>query len=211
MNTQTHKYITDLAIKILNNKEINKHKEALVYYAAQPDFDENEGAYKFHFYNPATHKSFADEYNSALSRCCKYYIDGINNYSKNDTKYIECLGRSIHYLVDLNTPVHTYNQDVFDAVVNVSSHVAFEKKCDNLIDKYTISNAPQINNVNYFDFNNIIVITENCALNASVLFDKYINMDVKREFTAIADASLINSIKNTIGILYKFYSPNSEV
>lgn len=211
MNTKTHKYITDLAIKILDNKELNEHRENLVYYSAQPDFDENEGAFKFHFYNPATNKSFADEYNSALSRCCKYYMDAQDKNEKSDDKYIELLGRSIHYLVDLNTPVHTYNQDVFDAVVNVSSHVAFEKKCDELIDKINLLNAPKIRNIKYFVNNTIKTIATNCALNASILFKKYNSMDVKREFIDIANTAIVNGIKNTVGILYKFYSPNSEV
>lgn len=204
METKTHKFVTEYSINKLGFKWLKDNQKELIHYSAQPDFDENEGAFKYHFYNPATGKNFDDQDTSALSRFFYYYTLAEHSKNKGERKYIEYLGRSLHYLVDLNTPVHTYNQDVLDAVLNVSSHMFFEKKCDELLPEFDSSEAVKINNINYFTNNSIKNIGKNCALRASYLFDKYSHIKDKSQVKDIAIEAIDNSIKNVMGILYKF-------
>lgn len=202
MDTKTHIYITETALKIINDKGLNEIKDGIIHYSAQPDFDENDGAFKGHFYNPATGKNFADEYDTALSRFYRHYTKAIDN-----TEGLDCsnsLGRAIHYLVDLCTPVHTYNQDIFDAAVNISSHVYFENRCNELIKDIKEEELPKETNVFYFTSNSINNIGKNCSLVSSKLFDKYSKINHKFEVDGIAIQSIMNGIKNTTGILFRY-------
>lgn len=202
MDTKTHKKVVEIAVNYLDKDILTNNIESLIFYGAQPDFDETDGAFKHHFYNPATDKNYAGEYDSALARFTKYYIAAINNYQNNNAQYIEYIGRSLHYLVDLNTPVHTYNQDTFDAVVNANMHVNFEAKCDELIDNYNPNVINGINNLHYFVANNIVTIGKYCALIASKSYYNLVNN--KEPKIDICNKSINNAIINTIGILYRF-------
>lgn len=201
MDTKTHKKVVEIAVNYLNKDILTNNMESLIFYGAQPDFDETDGAFKHHFYNPATNKNYAGEYDSALARFAKYYLLAINNCQNNNGKYVEYIGRSIHYLVDLNTPVHTYNQDAFDAVVNVNMHVNFETECDNLVDNFSNDNI-QIDNIDYFINNSIKTIGMSCALTASKSYYNLVNN--KEPKIDICNKSINNAIINTIGILYRF-------
>lgn len=201
MDTKTHKKVVEIAVNYLNKDILTNNMESLIFYGAQPDFDETDGAFKHHFYNPATNKNYAGEYDSALARFIKYYLTAINSYPNNNNQYVEYIGRSIHYLVDLNTPVHTYNQDAFDAVVNVNMHVNFETECDNLVDNFSNDNI-QIDNIDYFVNNSIKTIGMSCALTASKSYYNLVNN--KEPKIDICNKSINNAIINTIGILYRF-------
>lgn len=206
MDTKTHSYITEKSINIagLNNKVSENIRNEIIHYSTQPDFDETTCAFKYHFYNPATGKNFNDEYKSALTMFCDYYKKAEKNYMQGE-RFSEYLGRAIHYLVDINTPVHTYNQDVFDAVVNVSSHVYFENKCDELIEKIRDDELPNNINDDYFNLNSITTIANNCALKSSVLFDMYSKIKSKKDVEPICIQAVMNAIKNTSGIIKRFF------
>lgn len=203
MDTKTHIYIADTALKIFNDKNLEELKDGIIHYSSQPDFDENEDAFSGHFYNPSTGKNFIDNYDSALSRFFKHYENAINN-KKNGLDGSSSIGRAIHYITDLCTPVHTYNQDVFDAAVNLSSHVLFENRCNDLIDDIKYDELPKAVSINYFTINSINTIGINAALASSVLFDKYSKIKQKSDIDGIAIQSIINGIKNTIGILFRY-------
>lgn len=203
MDTKTHIYITATAINIINDNNINELKDSIIHYSTQPDFDENEEGFKGHFYNPATSKNFIDGYDNALSRFYRHYEKSIEN-KKNGLDGASNLGRAIHYLVDLCTPVHTYNQDVFDAAVNISSHVFFENRCNDLIGEIKDEELIDDINSNYFTCNSINVIGINSSLVSSTLFNKYSKIKTKSDTDGIAIQSIMNGIKNTVGILHRF-------
>lgn len=203
MDTKTHIYITTTALKILDDKSLNELKDGIIHYSTQPDFDENESGYKGHFYNPSTGKNFVDGYDSALSRFYTHYENAIQN-KKNNLDGSTSLGRAIHYLEDLCTPVHTYNQDIFDAAVNISSHVFFENRCNDLVEDIKDEELPTGINVDYFTENALKTIGINASLVSSVLFHKYSKIKHKSDVDGLAIQSIMNGIKNTYGILYRY-------
>lgn len=143
MNTYTHEYITKQALKdietdidfnTLNNDLTSQAiKEIIVKGALAPDEDETDGTFKYHFYNPATRKNFKGERISALTQCINHFIQAINLYPINFEKSLDELGRSIHYIEDLNTPVHTFYEDTFDAVTKAPLHLYFENQCETVL------------------------------------------------------------------------------
>ena len=137
-SSDTHQYTTTRGIEICNQvikeakslytKEVSKK---LYEFCTKPDDDEIEGAFKVHFYNPATEKNFNGEDDSALYRFKMHYGNALNLYKEEGKKMdsISELGRALHFLEDMNTPVHTNNQSFLDSTIDVFLHTSFEKRC----------------------------------------------------------------------------------
>lgn len=136
MNTYTHKFITEQAINDIileiGVTELNNEntKQIIIKGALAPDEDETDGTFKYHFYNPATRKNFKGGRISALTQCITHFGYAIELYSLNFEKSLDELGRAIHYIEDLNTPVHTFYEDTFDAVTKAPIHLYFEEQCE---------------------------------------------------------------------------------
>lgn len=212
MDGKTHKYITKMAIEEIGNKEIEGNKEGIIFYCEQPDIDEKEGAYKNHFYNPSTRKNFRGERESALTKFIKHYRYAIDD-KKNGRKYYEHIGRCLHYLVDLNTPVHTYYEDMYDAAVRLKQHIGYEEYCNELIEEAEIES--EIEDYGYYIYNSIKDIGKWSAREASILFQIYDSTKVvvkkdKEIIEEVAKKSISNGIKSSKGILYRFIKEIEE-
>lgn len=225
MDGYTHEYITKTAISILREIEPSKiycldtAYDWLVKFCTQPDKDETDGAFKHHFYNPATGKNFKSENSSALFKFISHYRKSVNSKrisvehcNSNDDivgAYSE-LGRSIHFLQDMCTPVHVYYEDMFDATTRLAQHIKFESKCN---EKCEELGASYFNNLfiykDFFKFNDIKYIAKNSACKSSILFYFYDNTNNDNHSKTIRDNIRFQSIKNgviyTLGILYKYY------
>lgn len=129
MNEFSHKKAVELAIKDMFDKnDFNKIIEGSVL----PDKDESQNGFVCHFYNPITNSNYQDSEDSAKARC----IAHLGNYLL--TKNLEELGRSIHFLEDICTPVHVQYEDSTDAIIRGSLHLEFEKNLDKFCKNYSL-------------------------------------------------------------------------
>ena len=107
-SSATHEYATKKGIAICTSvfKEASELYDErsvvqLLVFCTKPDEDEIEGAFKVHFYNPATEKNFNGEDDSALSRYKVHYNSAVDFFKKGEKdKAISELGRAIHFMED---------------------------------------------------------------------------------------------------------------
>lgn len=205
----THEYTTERGIIIYkeNFKEAfdllydENFESQLKIFCIKPDEDENDGIYKYHFYNPATGKNFNGEEESALKRFKDHYNNAVALYkSGNKFDSYEELARALHFLEDMNTPVHTNNQSFLNSAVDSLFHMAFEKKCVNLQ-----SNAVSTLTAREFDYyknNDIEQIGKACATLANDNFYAMYEKLLTQEDVAVK--SVENAQKAVAGMIYKF-------
>ena len=147
-----------------------------------PDKDENDYGYSSHFFNPVTYKCYLNSEDSAKNR----FIWHLSNYLISKDK--ESLGRAIHFLEDICTPVHTQYEDPVDAALKLNLHINFEKQ----LDKYLESN---IEFKQYIMFNTISELLKYCPCKSAELYQQY-----------VSETKLDNILKNvselTISALY---------
>lgn len=93
----------------------------------RPDVDETQNAFDCHFYNPVTRKSYKGSEDSAKNRFFWHLSEHLQSGSMME------LGRAIHFIEDICTPVHTQYEDSFDSVLRLNLHVNFEKKLDEFL------------------------------------------------------------------------------
>lgn len=165
MNSLTHQYITRTASHI----SMIYDETMLLEYCIKPDIDETEGAFKNHFYNPATRKNFRGERTSALTKLFEHYSKAIELNLNNNIKWIEELGRAVHFIQDMCTPVHTAYEDTFDAVSKLSFHQRFESFCDDLIKDYNYTMAVKYNDTfkSFLTSNDLKTLAKYCAMCAN--------------------------------------------
>lgn len=209
-SSETHQYTTQRGFKILDevlggeySKFYTQDDRTQVFtFCTKPDEDEIDGAYKYHFYNPATEKNFMGEDDSALARCKSHYNRAIYYYKNgNREDAFEELGRSLHFLEDLNTPVHTNNQDLLDTAFNFTFHVSFEDKCKNIQNRVVSSLLKK--EFRYYEINSVENIAKSCAYLANDNFYALYENLLPRNI--VAENSVKNAQKAVAGILYKFY------
>lgn len=211
MDKPTHIFVTEQAVKLSQVDELQDKIKDLTKWATQPDKDDTSGAYLYHFYNPATGKNFHGSNITALSRMLMYYYQA--QYSiDNNGDYLEPLGRSLHFLQDLNTPVHTFYEDSSDATSKLSKHLFFEKYCNKISElkdegqkegKTNILDEYKPINFELFKANNIDNILKYYILNSSTLMKEY--NDNKDEIGRIANEAIENCVTATAGIIYKLF------
>lgn len=194
MNGFTHKFITNIACQKYNAF----NKDELIEHCIKPDIDETEGAFKYHFYNPVTRKNFNGGRTSALTKIIEHYNKAIELNFKKDIKSIEELGRALHFIQDICTPVHTYYEDTTDAINRLSQHQSFEKHVDNLI-KTNSKIDEMLNNIptdekfiKFLGINGIETFAKCSAMNSSELFH-YLDKKIKH-----VDDIAFESVKNGI-------------
>ena len=204
MESKTHKYITRKALEYLDLDIDNKEKEGIIFYSVQPDIDEKEGSFKNHFYNPATRKNFRGERQSAMTKYI-YYYNLAKERKRAGMPYYEPIGRCLHFLEDINTPVHTYYEDLFDATIRLGQHIKFENYCNTIVEKLEETCYNYVN-LEYYLNNNIKSIAKMCARESSILFYKYDHINKKEEIDAIAKEAIKNGIDGATGILYKLFN-----
>ena len=209
-SSATHEYTTQRGVSILDEVQgescskfyTQEDREQILTYCTRPDEDEIEGAYKYHFYNPATEKNFMGEDDSALARCKSHYNKALYYYKSGNRKSaMEELGRALHFLEDLNTPVHTNNQDLLDTAFNFTFHVSFEDKCKDIQDMIVSSLTKK--EFRYYVVNSVENIAKACAYLANdnfyALYEKLLSKEL------VAENSIRNAQKAVAGVLYKFY------
>lgn len=153
MNYYSHKYFTALCFG--DNLEI-------IDSCTLPDEDETKNDYSCHFYNPVTQKCFRGTEDSAKNR----FIWHLSNYLIDNKS--ESLGRAIHYLEDICTPVHSQYEDFFDAAIRLKLHIDFEKQFDEFLENNDLT---AIKGRYYFDSINEIISF--CSCESSKLYYDY--------------------------------------
>lgn len=153
MNEFSHKKVVELAIKDMFDKgDFNKITD----HSVLPDKDENQNGFVCHFYNPVTNSNYQDSEDSAKSRC----IAHLGKYLM--TKNLGELGRSIHFLEDICTPVHTQYEDATDAIIRGALHLEFEKDLDEFFKNYSLKY-----DYKFPEFQSLSEVLDFCALNAA--------------------------------------------
>ena len=183
-------------------KDEKEYKELLVTYSIQPDRDETQGIYKYHFYNPITETNFMNEKESALKRSKEHFDKAVDNYKNGDKNmaYQE-LGRSVHFMEDMNTPVHTAYELPSDSVKKLQMHVDFEKFCDRLCAECELELIPQ--SLGYYEINTFDTISR-CA--ATLSADNFYYLENKKmDKSKLAKYAVSNAQKNVSGIMYRFF------
>lgn len=220
--SDTHEYVTKTSIdkieklsdslnekKALNDKEnsvlgeIDTYKDVLITYSLKPDEDENQGStFKHHFYNPVTGRNFLGEEKGALSKCEEHYDACLDLYKEgNKEKAFEEFGRTIHFLEDANTPVHTGYVYPSDAVFKLPMHVQFENVCD-VVNKNCDAQI-SAESLDYYKANNLKTIVKSSAVLALDNFYRLEEVENSNE-EELAKNSILNAQKNVVGMLYKF-------
>lgn len=187
--------------EFLKNDEQN-YKELLVEYSVQPDIDENQGIYKYHFYNPITEANFMNEKKSALTKCKSHFSKAISFY--NEGKKAEAyqqLGRSIHFMEDMNTPVHTAYDQPTDSLFKLPLHMDFEKVCDNVCAECKLEVVPEA--LNYYQDNSLDTIANSAATLSADNFYYLENNKIDKK--TLAKNAISNAQKKILGIIYKFF------
>ena len=228
-NSDTHRYVTQSSLDTLNDmsKQVTgifsdketpligeisgEYKDHIVKYSLQPDTDENQGGYKKHFYNPVTEKNYMGEKDkTALTKCISHYKAAIEAFNKNnkDLAYEE-LGRSIHFMEDLSTCVHTGYDSFMDSIVKLSLHVEFEKVCDSIRSECKVTIPAE--SISYYRGNSL----ENMAKSVAVLsmdnFYRLENIDYDNQDRDLAYNCITNSLKAIPGLIILFVKDISSV
>lgn len=221
----THRGVTETSLKIIadfaqeelesgddanDNEKIRFSKfydkqywDLLIEYCEMPDIDEIQGGFKVHFYNPATDKNFMWEDDSALSRFKNHFEAAVKHYRDGDAELaFQKLGRAVHFLEDLNTPVHTVYENPKDAIMKLPMHMQFEKKCDQIQDECTAKII--MKSLAYFEVNRLESIGKASAVLSSENFYNLSKAGESKEFL-IARRSVLNAQKKVVGVFYRFF------
>lgn len=205
----THEYVTITSLNILckmDGRYKDFYNESAVknlkVFCVMPDKDENAGLYKDHFYNVATGHNFMGERMSALFKVKVHYSEALLNYkSGNLTKAWEELGRALHFLEDVITPVHAGYDCPMDAVNKLGMHVDFEKKCV-MVQRECVADVNS-SWLKYFVDNPIDDIGKMCSRIAGDNFFSlekgYISKD------KLARMTIVSAQKVVVGMLYRFF------
>lgn len=208
-SSDTHQYTTTRGIEICKQvmKDTKKMYTKEVYdqlykFCTKPDDDEIEGAYKVHFYNPATEKNFNGEDDSALYRFKMHYDNALKLFKEGkELDSISELGRALHFLEDMNTPVHTNNQSFLDSTIDVFLHTSFEKRCVEVQSEVVSKMLGR--EFDYYVNNTIEQIGKSSAFLANDNFYSLYKKKLPRDI--IAKNSIENAQKAVAGVLYRFF------
>lgn len=199
MNKLSHKTITKVALKDFFSEEsvLEKLKNDCIL----PDIDENQEGYVHHFYNPVTNTNYFGSEDSAKARCiCHFGKYLINNN-------IEELARSIHFLEDICTPVHTQYEDTTDAIIRSSLHLEFEKSLDNFLKDYIFSDDDIDCHANLYMKTTINDLVKYCSLESAKNY--YLYRDKKQKNQSIQNtAKLAYHAIKCFGV--NFINPNKK-
>lgn len=191
MNDKSHTLITEIAIKKSGINFTDNQIETLKKFSLQPDYDEREYFYAYHFYNPT--RKYGENEITALTKCLSHYEKA---KAKGD---LEELGRSIHFLEDLCTPVHCGYDDKIDYVYRLHQHMEFEKMCDKLVTEINISDI----DYKFIPFKELEVLCINCACQSYVYFKELDKKSTDQKM--IGERAILRAIQATTDVLKNFY------
>ena len=200
----SHSYTTESGVEIARqfNEDYKKFftedfKKKLEASCNKPDEDESSyGFYVGHFYCPDTGLNFIGGEDTALSRLESHYNKAVELYKKGDfEKAYEELARALHYLEDLNTPVHTHNQSWVSTVVDaLRNHQDFEAYCDKIRKEVTF-NGVKISDEE-LEENKHMSIAELGRSCAFVANENYWKIDGKDDYNRNVDQVARETIRN---------------
>ena len=214
----SHSYTTTSGVDVLLNSKADDEgyknfftedmKKSLEESCNKPDQDENDKIYLHHFYSPETEKNFAGGTTTALSKLEDHYKNAISLLkSNNKEKAYEELARAMHFLEDLNTPVHTHNDTIISTGVDALDHNMFEKICSQVINEVPVESIK----VTEDDYTNNLKMSlhdfgHNCAVESKKLYDQLENNTSMSSVRSIAKQSIQNATKAVTLLLNRFYN-----
>lgn len=154
VNTNTHFWILDSAIDILQQNEghevssneimlLNKWKEFLGYGISFADYNaglNSAFSYGSHFYDPDTGKSFIPT-KTAKDMGAHYFYKAGTTYKQNHPlRAFYYLGLSLHYLTDITQPMHAANLTDFNLKAPLY-HSRFERFAASLHKNYKVTDG----------------------------------------------------------------------
>lgn len=216
-DAKSHSYTTESGVDLISSVKHDDEnykkfftedlKKALEKSCNLPDQDEIDGVYKCHFYSPDTGKNFMGEDDTALSRLERHYNEAVRLYKngKTDESY-EQLARALHFLEDLNVPVHTHNQHFISTILDAPrNHQKFEKYCDNIRETVKISSESLTKDE--LESNQWLSITDLGKSSAFVANENYwkIDKDFEKNVDSVAKETIKNAQKAVAKALDMFY------
>lgn len=196
MNYYAHKFFTTLCF----GRDIDLIESCIL-----PDEDEAQNGFSCHFYNPVTEKCFLGTEDSAKNR----FLWHLSNYCLKGKK--EELGRAIHFLEDICTPVHTQYQDAVDAAIRLKFHIDFEKKLDSFLE-----NSSGYDDWKTLRFYSVFEILLGCSCNSSELyFEARNNHDENMIFSSVKALTIsalqaLKRLVNSNKIIAKTFTVDGE-
>lgn len=151
-----------------------------------PDIDENQNGYSHHFYNAVTNTNYLGTEDSAKARCLRHSAAFILS------KDYKELGRAIHFLEDICTPVHSQYEDVSDSIIRGKLHLDFEKEFDEFLATYKPALPDELPK-----FDSPGKLIDFCALESAKNYYDYRDNNVEKNeiFKRTADLALMAVFK----------------
>jgi len=221
--SKTHQWLTTRGFAILANEQsaiYNKFTAVQIAsateYADWPDnifFGETENYNNCHFYNfPASTNYWWGTTPTAKSKFISWYNSAVDKYNRDVEGSFDDLGKAIHYLSDIGTPVHTGDRAIIDILfpyglvedaVQFGIHAAYELDADIHKANYTVTSGGYYY---FFANNNTDYISETNAgisyyyyADTAPLFPPY------NDYWAAVQYPLEYTQRDIAGLLYKFY------
>lgn len=203
MNKFSHKFCTKIALGMFAER-LEKFSNPKIFIQIEqgsilPDFDENFQGYACHFFNPVTNSNFLGSENHAKSRCIGHLAKFILN--KN---WLE-LGRAIHFLEDVCTPVHTQYEDSADAAIRLPIHLEFEHEFDKFLQTKKFDYIPLKKS------GNIENLIDTAALKSAELYHEYKNLKNKTFQAMKIFEKVLKSAVNSVCTLIKFVLKDGHI
>jgi hypothetical protein len=174
-----------------------------------PDQDENQNGYVHHFYNPVTGLNYANGRDNALNRALLHFAKA--NFAVAEDKHLTCnfeeLGRAIHFITDICTPVHTgYEDAVFDTWFRGPEHLKLEAKIDEIAPNHKTKECTEYLEDCYSPHE----IMQTAAIKSNELYWKYIENNTPIVKIALDSLDLAVEAVSKIFGLAQFISVNEN-
>lgn len=205
-NYKTHGWISEQGLDLLRNCVSdgwnfysNAYASLVKYGSCLPDIDENSGGlFVWHFYGP---NGYSFDNNpatpTALDKFGEHFTEAIRLYRTNKSDAMVELGRSLHYIQDINEPHHASNITAIG-----SRHTIFENYADSNKERFALPSIT-LSTLNSFNRMRLDEIADDCADNArDYIFEaEAVTSSLMSSATA---ATLRYAQNSTAGVLYKF-------
>jgi len=226
---KTHQWLVTRAFKILSNDNpVIKNRfttnqiAVITEFSDWPDVKETNEMNNWHFYYYHTKTNFqGNSKPTAKSKFIDWYNSAVNKYNRshNDVKLqteaFQDLGKCIHYLSDLGTPVHTgdrahtfWNGGIIADGLQAAKHVSWEFVADQVKKFHEVESSEYYS---WYTSNTLSYITE---VNACISYDFYSDtqnpLNVGLYYGSMKSC-LKYTQKDVAGLLYKFYIDTNEL
>lgn len=203
----THKMITLNAVTILYNDGKTNWYNIARYYRPQiiygnDDADEGNLFYADHFYDPDTGLNYLGSSSyTAPNSSQNYFNQAISLYkSGRKTDAFYALGKSLHYLQDMNNPHHASNK----TAVN-SNHLDYEKWANDNKWNYQYTSG------GFYSYSGTAYgFSVNSSVNAKNYYTDVNNSNDKSQWSFATDMNLWRAQKTSAGLIGLFFGSVGE-